>query len=98
MVIPDRKSPMSEAQIENAAQISIARQISISQRQLLIPIVPKSQRLVSRGPIRKAMVNPKFTTSPPLQSQRHQRPENQEHEEHEEQQEQEEDLVPGLAH
>ncbi|RPA96418.1 hypothetical protein L873DRAFT_1223478 [Choiromyces venosus 120613-1] len=44
---------MSEEDIEYAAQISIARQISISQRQLLLPIVPRSQRLVSRAPLRK---------------------------------------------
>jgi hypothetical protein len=107
MMIPGGKplgEPMSEAQIENAAQISIARQISISQRQLLIPIVPKSQRLVSRSPIRKAMVNTKFTIPSPLQPQPHhqqseKQPEQQqpEHQEHQEQQEQEENLEPGLA-
>ncbi|KAG0132070.1 hypothetical protein HOY82DRAFT_311880 [Tuber indicum] len=46
-------TPMSEEDIEYAAQISIARQISVSQRQLLLPIVPRSQRLVSRAPLRK---------------------------------------------
>ncbi|PWW75444.1 hypothetical protein C7212DRAFT_296185 [Tuber magnatum] len=46
-------TPMSEEDIEYAAQVSIARQISISQRQLLLPIVPRSQRLVSRASLRK---------------------------------------------
>jgi hypothetical protein len=38
--------------IEVAAQISIARQISLSRRQLLVPVVPKNQMLVSRKSIK----------------------------------------------
>lgn len=34
--------------LAKAAEISIARQISLSQKQLLIPVVPKNMRLVSR--------------------------------------------------
>lgn len=66
MVTGPLSGPMTEDQIQTAAQISIARQISVSQRQLLIPIVPKSQRLVSRATIRRATANAKFPM-PPLQ-------------------------------
>jgi hypothetical protein len=38
----------SATDLEELAQISIARQISLSRRQLLIPVVPKNQRLISR--------------------------------------------------
>jgi len=46
-------------EISVAAQISIARQISLSQRQLLLPIVPKSQMLVSRRSIKDVSCNMK---------------------------------------
>ncbi|KAL7275808.1 hypothetical protein RUND412_001240 [Rhizina undulata] len=46
-----------------AAQISIARQISVSQRQLLLPVVPKSQRLVSRAAL-KGPLSPRIVEKP----------------------------------
>lgn len=58
-----RKTPSVPAEEEEeeetdeiavAAQISIARQISLSQRQLLIPIVPKNQMLVNRESIKES--------------------------------------------
>jgi len=45
-----------EALISSAAEASIARQISVSQRQLLLPIVPKSERLVDRQPLTPQLV------------------------------------------
>ncbi|KAL0636001.1 hypothetical protein Q9L58_005030 [Maublancomyces gigas] len=105
MVTPGGKSPdepMSEAQIETAAQISIARQISISRRQLLIPIVPRSQRLVSRAPIRKAMINPKFSAQQQQQpdqelEQVQEQEQEQEVQEQVQEQVQAQDVEPGLA-
>ncbi|KAF8250879.1 hypothetical protein K440DRAFT_638722 [Wilcoxina mikolae CBS 423.85] len=52
-IVADEQFNLEE--LATAAQISIARQISLSQRQLLIPIVPKSQRLISRKSIKDPM-------------------------------------------
>ena len=52
-IVADEQMDLDE--LATAAQISIARQISLSQRQLLIPIVPKNQRLVSRKSIKDPM-------------------------------------------
>jgi hypothetical protein len=58
---PKKEGPEHEEEvdeIEVAAQISIARQISISRRQLLVPVVPKSQMLVSRESIKEVQGAP----------------------------------------
>jgi hypothetical protein len=49
---------VEQALIESAAEVSIARQISISrsQRHLLRPITPRSERLVDRKPLTPTLV------------------------------------------
>ncbi|KAI9848593.1 MAG: hypothetical protein M1837_007262 [Sclerophora amabilis] len=58
-----RLSPRSTADAKNeeslircAAEASIARQITVSQRQLLLPVVPRSERLVNRQPMTANLV------------------------------------------
>ncbi|KAI9836114.1 MAG: hypothetical protein M1819_001730 [Sarea resinae] len=52
---PCNASEEAEALIKSA-EVSIARQISVSRRQLLLPVVPKSERLVDRKPLTPVVV------------------------------------------
>ncbi|KAI9820357.1 MAG: hypothetical protein M1827_005979 [Pycnora praestabilis] len=54
----------AEALINSAAEVSIARQISVSQRQrLLLPIIPKSERMVDRRPLQAKLVELRYGDS-----------------------------------
>lgn len=58
LLTPTNCVHVAQALIESAAEVSIARQISISrsQRHLLRPITPRSERLVDRKPLTPTLV------------------------------------------